>query len=332
MAQLTIHHTRRDGTLLTGTERGDGTAAILHPTRFRYSGNVGWYIPSSRDRAADRYHIDRAAEALRSAGHQVDIIIDEDTARPFAEAEAERLAAAASRAERFANRANRATATGEALIARADEGFSRIPPGQPILIGHHSEQRDRNHRERLHTTERRGRDELKRGQHWDNRAQAAAAYEQNRYDIPTTLRRIETLQAADRHDARALAKLAGKDDPAVTEYRAELQRRTAERAEELAHWRRVVADAEAAGAKLWRPGDFRPGDLVQIGGGRWWEVIRVNAKSLTVPGGPDMRPVVTVAGRGFAWNDRAPYDKVTGHRPAQNTGGESPAAVDPQPA
>ncbi len=318
MAEIAITHTRADGTLLDGTAYGDGTAELLRPATFRYSRNIGWYLPRSRDRRADHYRINQAADALRTAGHQVTITIDENTARPFTEAEAERLAAADARTDRYQRRAEAATARGEALTARADDGFARIPMGQPILIGHHSEQRDRNHRNRLHNTERQGRDELKRGAYWADRAHAAATYEQHRYDIPTTLRRIQKLEADRRRVARQLAALSQHTSQAADDRRAELRRVAAEYTEELAHWRQVVADAQAAGTKVWTRADFQPGDLAQIGG-RWYEVIKVNAKSLTVPGGPDMRPIVTVAGRGFTWNDRTPYDKVTGHRPANDS-------------
>ncbi|MFE5808361.1 hypothetical protein [Streptomyces sp. NPDC056491] len=45
----------QNGTLAEGTARGDGSAEILKGHYFRWSRNLGcWYLPHSRDRAADR--------------------------------------------------------------------------------------------------------------------------------------------------------------------------------------------------------------------------------------------------------------------------------------
>ena len=52
----------------------------------------------------------------------------------------------AERAQRLSNRAERARALAAALTKRAGERAGCIPFGQPILIGHHSEIRDRNFR------------------------------------------------------------------------------------------------------------------------------------------------------------------------------------------
>lgn len=64
---------------------------------------------------------------------------------------------------------------------------------------------------------------------------------------------------------------------------------------------RVVAEQEAAGAKVWSKADFRKGDQVQDDFGRWHEVLRVNAKSVTVS-------------TPYTWTETIPYDKVRGKR------------------
>jgi hypothetical protein len=54
--------------------------------------------------------------------------------------------------ERFEARASKAQEQGNALYRRARSMAEVIPFGQPILVGHHSEGRDRNYRNRIHNT------------------------------------------------------------------------------------------------------------------------------------------------------------------------------------
>ncbi|MEU8868037.1 hypothetical protein [Streptomyces umbrinus] len=68
--------------------------------------------------------------------------------------------------------------------------------------------------------------------------------------------------------------------------------------------------------KLWGPGDFQPGDFVRSGS-RLLEVLRVNKKTVTVPGGPEAGPIVSKANRQYSWNGKLPYDKVTGRVSAE---------------
>jgi hypothetical protein len=93
---ITITHTHADGTLINGSRKGDGVWEILVQLRrngqgnWRFSRDVGLYLGQSRDKNAQTWKIDRAAEALRNAGHQVTVTVDEGERRTFAEAEAER--------------------------------------------------------------------------------------------------------------------------------------------------------------------------------------------------------------------------------------------------
>lgn len=54
-----------------------------------------------------------------------------------------------ARRERLAARAQRLRTAAEGLAQRAHEQAAVIPFGQPILVGHHSEKRDRNYRQRI---------------------------------------------------------------------------------------------------------------------------------------------------------------------------------------
>lgn len=58
----------------------------------------------------------------------------------------------AARRERFEDRAASLTDESNQTYARARQMASAIPFGQPILVGHYSEQRDRNYRNRIHNT------------------------------------------------------------------------------------------------------------------------------------------------------------------------------------
>ncbi|MNF57761.1 hypothetical protein D3C84_393000 [compost metagenome] len=57
-----------------------------------------------------------------------------------------------ARREHYEDRAEDAQAVSVATYSRARDMASVIPFGQPILVGHHSERRDRNYRGKIHTT------------------------------------------------------------------------------------------------------------------------------------------------------------------------------------
>ncbi|MFJ5142654.1 DUF3560 domain-containing protein [Streptomyces sp. NPDC088707] len=318
-AGIVLRHTRAGGALAEGTARGDGSAEILRGRRFRWSRNLGcWYLPHSRDKAADRFTLNALAEALREAGHTVHVTVREDIARGFSEAEAEREERAADRAERFSDRADLAAGASTAAFAEARRIGSAIPFGQPILVGHHSEKRHRAALDRIDNNMRKGIDEGDRAEHWASRADAAARYEQHRKDPGRTLRRLKELEAT----LRGLEKLlAGESafgsswDITKPENVAELTRRHAETADEMAHWREIIAKAEAEGVKLWSRADFTKGDYARSRG-RWYEVLRVNGASLTVPGGPDIQPVIDRNTRAYSWDDRIQYDDIRGRMSA----------------
>ena len=63
------------------------------------------------------------------------------------------------------------------LSTRAHDMAACIPMGQPILVGHHSEKRDRNFRDRIHRTWEKSVEEQEKAQHY---AWKAARIEENR--------------------------------------------------------------------------------------------------------------------------------------------------------
>lgn len=324
-AALTITHTRAEGTLLEGTARGDGSAAALRGTRFRWSRNLGaWYLPQSRDRAAKTWEINTAAEALRAAGFTVTVTVDDTVARPFAEAEAERNALAEARAERHAEYAGNAAARADAAYAAEHNILKNIPPGQPILEDHYSAPRHRRDLQRAESHRQRGSDEARKAQYWANRADAADGYQKGRENIPTTLRRIDKLEAELRGvrrnlDGHTTTGLYGQTyQPASGEYRTRLEAEAAALAEEITYWRGVVAAAEQAGVKVWGKPDFNRGDFA-LYHGTWWEVLRVNTKSVTIPGlvfGATMKVARRAPAGSGEWTNTLPYDNVQGRKTA----------------
>ncbi|WP_222165943.1 DUF3560 domain-containing protein [Edaphocola aurantiacus] len=98
----------------------------------------------------------------------------EGTRLPFAEQIARQQERAANRAERSEKRAEQATKRSNELYERASEMGKAIPMGQPILIGHHSEHRDRRYRERIHNTMGRSVEEEKKAQYYKDKAETAA--------------------------------------------------------------------------------------------------------------------------------------------------------------
>ena len=154
---LTLIHTHAGGTLLEGTSRGDGSADVLKSrpagSYWRWSRNIGdggaWYIPQSRDHLPRRHVIEAVATALRRAGFDVEVDVD-DTSRPIAEVVEGKLDRLASRADALEARAERKAGEAAAHRAASDAISDGIPTGQPILVGHHSERRHRRDLERMH--------------------------------------------------------------------------------------------------------------------------------------------------------------------------------------
>lgn len=133
--------------------------------------------------------------------------------------------------------------------------------------------------------------------------------------ITHALRRIDKLEADRRRVLRSLNRCTPGSGIAQ-----ELTEQIAELDEQLLHLRAVVARAEAEGVKVWSRDDFTRGDFVRYRG-IWYEVLRVNSRSLTVPHAlPVDRPVVR-AGDGehgeHGWTWTTPYDGITGRMSAQ---------------
>jgi len=309
---LTITHTREAGTLIDGTERGDGTNVVLKAHRWRWSRNLGtWYVPQSRDRAAKVRMIETTAAALREAGHDVEVTID-DTARPAAVVEADKIARQAARVDALAARAERKAGAAAAAYARHEAAVERLPEGgEPIKIGHHSEKRHRRDTERAWSTLGTAVHAQRDADAAQEAAATATATTGARYSPVTVGNRIDRLAAQIRKYERELVAPVYDPDtgyrPATEREQARRRRRLepaiAEARDNLAHWQGVRAQQIADGTVTdYGPHNVAKGDAVKISGD-WRRVVRVNTKTVSVE-------------TGYSWTDRAPWHEVTDHQPA----------------
>lgn len=322
---LTISHSHEEGTLLDGSRKGDGVYEIVRRHGFAFFPSIRAIgIRQSRDHVAKRYQINAAAEALRAAGHEVTVEID-DTPRERGTVLVDQAERLDDRADRLNRRAARHAASADAAYNQADSIAERFQGGQPIIMGHHSTRRALRDREKMTAAQRRGQEEQKVA---DGIAYAAsrvgkdAAYREK----PTvTRRRIQTTQSdlrviqrnldgyTRRHlDHNGNPYYVDEHAPASGDYREQLLARQALLTERLAYDRAQLAEAEAAGFVVWGPDNVHAGDLVRYWGG-WKEVAKVNKVTVSCP-------------TEYSWMDKVKFTDV---REVRCTHGQP--AEEPQP-
>lgn len=290
MSELSITHTHEDGTLIDGTARNDGTAAILKANRWRWGRTIGaWFVPQSRDRFAKMHTINATAEQLRAAGFTVTIDID-DNPRPVAVAEADKAAQLNARADALTHKAERRTAEAEAAWQANDAAFNALPEGgEPIKIGHHSERRHRAAIDKADRTMGRAVAAHEDAKTAEQRAKIAAAANDRRNNPVTVANRIAKLEADVRRARRALDALDGRrTDENADRWDALHTRRTLvlkRDTDALEYWQAVrAAQIEAGTAGNYSRETITPGDLVRDRWDSWHKVVKANAKSVTVEG------------------------------------------------
>ncbi len=316
---LTITHTPAAGTLIEGTARGDGAGPVLRQAGWRWSRALSsWFVPRSRDRRPDQRLIDRTVVQLTAAGFTVRTELD-DELRRTAEVEADLIQRQQQRAERLARRAEHAQDTADRADARADELTGRLPLGQPILAGHHSEPAMRRHAARLRAATERAVTAQAAADQARARVDTAAAAHAARHNPVTIANRISALTAQQRRiqrhldgSTRTVAVLPDgsrhtETTPAATgTARAELTDQLTQVTDQLTYWQQVRAEQIRTGTT----GDYGPhsinaGDLVKLRG-QWYRVRRTNTKTFRVHIDPGM-------------NSTAGYHQIQDHRPAPAT-------------
>lgn len=320
MSALTITHTHADGTLIGGTNRGDGSAEVLRANRWRWSRNLGsWYIPQSRDRRAKLAQINSTAAALRTAGFEVEIEID-DTYRSAAQIEADAIARQASRVDALAAKADRKAGAAESAWGADQAAHDALPEGgEPIKAGHHSEARHRRAVEKSWNTLGKAVAAERDAAAARGRADTAAKTTDRRYAPQAVARRIEKLTAQLRRlerdrdgysrtlhtDAQTGQKYVETHEPATGDYRDRVLAEIEHTADEIAYWDGVrAAQLADAAATAYSRELIATGDLIRYAG-HHHRVLRVNAKSVTIGS------IV-----GGSWTDRVPYSEIRGLRDA----------------
>lgn len=272
---ILIEHTHEHGTTLTGSSKGDGVLEIVTDYGFTWRHYAGIHIRGSRDTWSWRHRINEAADALRAAGHEVTVDID-DTWRPAAVREQERGERAEARQERLSEWAGNASARSAAARAAADRIGDGIPMGQPILLGHHSQRRAERDRDRMIAGTRKAIAESDKANDLAARADGSARNEAAKHNPRAIMRRIETLETEVRRFGR-------RRDEAGQVGRARYTAMIDRHEEEIAYLRgKLDAHAESGAFVAWGPDNIAKGDEVKVMG-RWFPVLRVNKKSVTVP-------------------------------------------------
>lgn len=299
MSSLIIEHTEAEGTLLSGTARGDGSAEVVKSLGWRWGRSIGqWFVPRSRDAVPRRELIEQTAGALREAGFEVVVSID-STPGDRGEAEERRLARAEQRSRRLSARAEREQALSDAREAASRQITDHIPLGQPLLTDHHSYAGDLRRRQRATAHFEASVEHQQRANQAAAAAETAGRALRYRHNPVTVANRIERLEVEIRKDERFLAGVSAQGGTLPV---AVLERVEATKAD-LEYWQEIRAEQLADGtATNYGRDTVKAGDLVKIGN-RWEKVVRANLKTVTIE-------------TGYSWTTTAPWHTVQDHQPA----------------
>jgi hypothetical protein len=111
----------------------------------------------------------------------------------------------AERRERLEDQAQKAQSESTVVYRRARQMGDAIPFGQPILIGHHSEGRDRRYRARIGRTYEKSFDLSKKAEHYAQKAAAVGTGGISSDDPDAVKKYREQLEAAERNQATMVA-------------------------------------------------------------------------------------------------------------------------------
>lgn len=192
--------------------------------------------------------------------------------------ETDLLELAEERAAFFQDWSQNAYTRSKAAYQRSDDIVKHIPMGQPILVGHHSEKHHRRHLAQSNAAMRQSVDEQRRAEKWEGRAQSTLNHAAARYGLTKISRRIQELQKEMRAKERELDEViaAGGDTTRTERWLAYYNGRL-----EVAYQllKEVGGDVEDPD----NPRGLEP----EVGGAvfylrKWYPVIRVNKKSVTI--------------------------------------------------
>ena len=223
------------------------------------------------------------------------------------------------RRERYLASAQRAEQESASRFRSADSLLSVIPPGQPILVGHHSEKRHRAHLKRVDNNMRKGVEALKKAAHMRGRADGVgrAGVSSDDPDAIDKLRErvaeLEKKQEQTKATNRALKKAmkTGNDQPLrdlgfgdstiaalkVPDFCGRVGIPAYEMSNRSANIRRIkkrIADIEASADDTTTEKTFGPVTVV--------DSVEENRLQLFFPGKPDSNTRAALKGWGFRWS------------------------------
>lgn len=256
----------------------------LKSNGFRWSGRQKiWY--------ARGYNAQVIADQLADYGGEIGEPLS------FAEKIERKVEKAEARSKRFDAMATKAESNSQQLYGEASKMADIIPLGQPILVGHYSEGRDRRYRNRIQSKFEKSFEEGKKAEHFKNRAEASADFKERTFDLGTTLRRIEKLETQIRRiKARSDWHIDNADTDKLMFERCLQDKRyrliskeeleydekiIAPLQEEVDYWKEIIRQHEADGKKVWKRDDFQVGEEIIVGGVKA-KVRRTNLKTLTI--------------------------------------------------
>lgn len=208
------------------------------------------------------------------------------------------------RAARFGTYSENATARAAAARKAEDQIAKFIPPGQPILMDHHSAAHALRDRDRMWRLADKQVEEGKRAAYWAERAKAVVAHAERRERPDVVARRIKTLEADLRKFQRNLELCTCRHEDITTGLISASADDTELYAKSCLHWQRWIDHTEMRleyeRALLQQVGgllvDKPETPKLEVGGavkfiGSWYTIKRVNKVSVTITGWfgiPDM--------------------------------------------
>ena len=300
--RLELHFTKADYKALPDTTKAEIKSACL------FSGQAGCWVSRSTN---NHWRAERIAE-------QLGLTREDDVGQrlTFVEQQERKVERAEAQSERMEDHAQNASATASSLFKQADQMFGSIPFGQPILVGHHSERRDRNFRERAANKMDRACEESDKAKYFENRAATArATADQAELRSPAYLQnRIDEAEAQIRGIKRRQDEIElrrpTEGGEQLDQWAKQLECSLFEQQDKLAYYKDALS--RIGGVKFSKD-NVKPGDVVLIRG-RWEKVVRCNPKSVAVTSC-------------FPWPLKYSWAEIRQHKPASTQTDDTSIAV-----
>lgn len=292
-ARIQITHDEENGTLVHGTERADNVGRAMRANGFKWSRNLGsWYIPRSRDKAANESRIRRLRDALRESGLDVGVEID----RRMGDAQRREDNRAQRNADRIEALQEKQARKQQAANSAWNTHFDRVdalpPDGEPIKVGHHSEKRHRRALDNAWKSLGRAVAADDAAAEVQDKVRAAEYTRDNRNNPKTVANRIADLEKRikryrDHLNGAPAYKGGARRTPLTGDRRIQVLNQIDTATQDL-QVQRAIFDQLKADGKVVDIHDLRPGDKVKYFG-QWLPVAKVNKTSATLQDGSKVK-------------------------------------------